>query len=112
MVDQVGVRFGLANGALVLTLLIAAALPLDLAETAAVALLAAGAVSASLPHRLALVMGCVSWAWFTGFFENRYGVLTLSPHDLLDLAGFLVAAVVLGHLLRAPLAIASGGSHE
>jgi hypothetical protein len=110
MVDQPGVRFGLASGALVLALFVAAALPLDLGETASIALLTAAIVSATLPRLLAVALGLEAWAYFTGFFENRYGVLTLSSRDLLNLAGFVAVTVVLAHLLRAPSAIASEGA--
>jgi len=100
MVDAAGVRFGLANGALVLALVIAAALSLDLAETACVALVTAALAAATMRWYVALALGVEAWAFFTGFFENRYGVLTLAPHDLLNLAGFIVATAVLAHLLR------------
>lgn len=109
MTDQPGVRFGLASGAVVLALLVAAALPLDLGETAFVALLAAAAASATLPLLFTVVVGLEAWAFFTGFFENSYGVLTLTSADLLRLAGFVVATSVLAHLLKVPYAVASGG---
>jgi len=108
MSAEPGVRFGLANAALVLALLVAAALPLDRSETAAVAVVTAAAVSASLPRRFALV----SWAWFTGFFENKYGVLTLAPSDLLNLAGFVATTVVLAGLAQALLAAMGGEPRE
>lgn len=108
MVDQPGVRFGLATGAVVLALLVAAALPLDLGETAFTALITAAVASATLPPLFAVALGLEAWAFFTGFFENGYGVLTLAPHDLLDLLGFVSVTVVLAHLLRASVAIASG----
>ena len=113
MVDQPGVRFGLASGALVIALVVAAALPLDLGETAFVALLVAGVASTALPLVFALVMGVEAWAYFTGFFENRYGVLTVAAPDLLNLAGFVVATLVLAHLVRVMFASATeGDSHE
>jgi hypothetical protein len=109
MLDQTGVRFGLASGALVLTLVLVAGLPLDSGETAAAALVAASAVSAALPWSVALAVGAEAWAFFTGFFENRYGVLTLAEHDLLHLAGFAVGTVVLAHLFRMLHRIATRG---
>jgi len=110
MVDQTGVRFGLANGALVITLLIAAALPLDRAETAFIALLTAALAAATLRWHFAVVLGLEAWAFFTGFFENRYGVLTLAPHDLLNLTGFVVTTFLLAHLLRPRVLLDSGSS--
>jgi hypothetical protein len=108
MVDGAGIRFGLANGALVLTLLMAGALPLDLAETACVALVAAAVAAATMRWYVALALGVEAWAFFTGFFENRYGVLTFAPHDLVNLGGFVVATAVLAHLLRHRLTAVSG----
>ena len=110
MVDQSGVRFGLASGALVLVFLVAAALSLGLGETAALGLLTAAAVSATLPHTFAVAVGLEAWAYFTGFFENQYGVLTLSYHDLLSLAGFVAVTVALAQLLRARVAVRPGGA--
>jgi len=103
MVDEAGVRFGLANGALVLALVVAAALPLDLTETACVALLTAAVAAATMRWYVAAALGVEAWAFFTGFFENRYGVLTLAPHDLLDLAVFVAVTVLVAHLLRSRL---------
>jgi len=108
MVDEPGVRFGLASGAIVLALLIAAALPLDLGESASVALLVAAAGAATLPWTFAVGIGVEAWAFFTGFFENQYGVLTLTSGDLLHLAGFVAVTVVLARLLRSHVAVASG----
>jgi hypothetical protein len=112
MVDETGVRFGLANGALVLALLVAAALPLDLSQTAAIAVVTAGVASAPLPRRLSFVLGLVAWAWFTGFFENRYGVLTFTSSDLLDLVGFVAATAVLAQFLRTPFSASAGVGRE
>jgi len=109
MSDQAGVRFGLASGALVLALLVASALPLTLSESAFVALLAAGATSAALPALFGMVMGLEAWAYFTGFFEHQYGVLTLASPDLLRLAGFVAATLLLARLVRAPLQAARSG---
>jgi hypothetical protein len=110
MVDEAGVRFGLASGALVLALLVAAVLPLDLGETAFVALLCASAASALLPLLFAVVLGLEAWAFFTGFFVNQSGVLTLTSNDLVHLAGFVAITVVLAQLLRAPFSIGSAGA--
>jgi hypothetical protein len=112
MVDEPGVRFGLASGALVLALLLAAALPLDLSETALIALLSAAALSTALPHQLTVVLGLEAWAYFTGFFENQYGALTFATHDLLNLAGFVAITVVLARLLRTPFLVTAGGDRR
>lgn len=109
MVDEPGVRFGLSSGAIVLALLIAGALPLDHVETAAVALLTAAVASATLPWLLTVGLGVEAWAFFTGFFENQYGTLTLAPHDLATLVGFVGVTVVLTQVLRALPTAAPGG---
>ena len=108
MTDEPGVRFGLASGGIVLALLVAAPLPLDLSETAVVALVAAAVASATLPWAFGIALGVEAWAFFTGFFENQYGVLTLTSHDLLNLTGFVAVTVVLAHLLRVRFATAQG----
>jgi len=106
MSNEAGVRIGLASGALVVALVVAAALPLNLGETAFVALVVAGAASATLPVVFGLLMGLEAWAFFTGFFENRYGVLTLASPDLLRLIGFVALTVVLARLVRLPFEVA------
>ena len=108
MVDEPGVRFGLANGALVLVLLVAAALPLDLQETAFAALVTAALAAATMRWHFGVVLGLEAWAFFTGFFENRYGVLTLAPHDLVRLTGFVLVTVTLAYLVRSRLATTPG----
>jgi hypothetical protein len=109
MRDQTGVRFGLGTGALVLTLLVVAALPLDSVETATISVVAAAVAGATVPWTVAMALGVEAWAFFTGFFENQYGVLTLSPHDLLRLVGFVAVSILLAHLLRRSPAVVRGG---
>ena len=104
MVDEQGIRFGLANGVMVLVLLVAAALPLDLHETAFVVLITAALGAATVRWHVGAVLGLEAWAFFTGFFENRYGVLTLARHDVLSLVGFVLMTVALAHVLRSRLA--------
>lgn len=48
----------------------------------------------------AFALGVLAWAFFTGFAENSYGELTFSGHDLLRLALFGIATVLLSHALR------------
>src|SRR4051812_1379653 len=101
MTDETGVRFGLASGTLVLALLVAGALPLDLVETALVALAAAVAASATLPWAFGFALGGEAWAFYTGFFEHREGLLTFAGHDLLNLLGFVALTALLAGLVRA-----------
>lgn len=103
MVDEPGIRFGLANGALVLVLLSASALPLGLSGTELVALITAAVAAARLPWPVGAILGVEAWAFFTGFFENQHGVLTLASHDILTLAGFVLMTVALARLMRSRL---------
>jgi hypothetical protein len=109
MADQTGVRFGLASGAVVASLLLAGALPLDHGESALVGLFAAAVAATAVPWTLAIVLGTEAWAFFTGFFENRYGVLTLADHDLLRLLGFAVGTVLFAQVFRTPVRLATAG---
>jgi hypothetical protein len=94
LVDEQGIRFGLAEGALVLAALVAAALHLPLA--AALVLLALAAFGGGYATSLgwAVVVGLSAWAYFTGFLENTLGQLTLAPHDLTRLVALALVAVV------------------
>ena len=109
MSDEAGVRFGLASGTIVLALLVASALPLDLGETAVIAVVTAAVASATLPWAFAVALGTEAWAFFTGFFEHQYGVLTFGDRDLLTLGGFVVVTLVVAHLLRTPYVVRSEG---
>ena len=109
MLDESGVRFGLASGALVLAMLVAAALPLGLGDSAAVALVATAAVSAALPVGYAAGLAVEAWAYFTGFFINQGGELTLGPHDVRNLAGFVLGTVVLAQIWKGSSSPALGG---
>jgi uncharacterized RDD family membrane protein YckC len=100
MTDEPGVRFGLANAALVLALLVAGAAGLASWETELVTVLVAGLVSVGLPMLMSVLMGLISWAWFTGFFVNQYGQLTFADGDLRRLMLFGVATVALSLVAR------------
>lgn len=110
--DETGVRFGIATATIVVSLLLAGAFALAPGESALVDLLAASVAATAVSWTLAIALGTEAWAFFTGFVENRYGVLTLADHDLLRLAGFVVGTVVLAHLFRAPFRIAAGADQR
>lgn len=106
MLDEAGVRLGLAHAGLVLATL--ASCSLHLPATASLALLGLVALTAGLwlPGPWALGTGVSAWALWTGFCENGLGQLTLSGGDLRHLALLpLLAAVgvVLHHV--APQAV-------
>lgn len=93
MIDQPGIRFGIANGALVTALLVAGVAGLDHVETGLICLAVTGLASAGVSTLAGAAMGVVSWAMFTGFVENRYGQLTFAAGDLERLAVFLVGVL-------------------
>jgi hypothetical protein len=99
MLEEPGVRFGLANGVLVVALLGTGAARLGPHETAWVAVLVAGATSVGLSMTVTTWMGVISWAYVTGFVQNRYGELTLTPPDLLRLLCFSLATLGVALLL-------------
>jgi len=82
-------------GALLLCGLLSAAAPITLAVVCTVTV----ASACRLPLPLASLLGLVSWAYFTGFVTNQYGVLTFDPLDLVRLA-LLVALGVAAHWSR------------
>lgn len=96
--DEVGVRFGLGGGVLVVlsAVVVAGRLPSEYG----VGLLLVGTLLLSVwldrPHALGL--GVAGWAFATGFAVNTLGVLTTTPPDLLRLLAFVVAAVLSSRL--------------
>ena len=98
MTAQPGVRFGIANALLVTTFLAASVARLDPTETAWVAVVAAGLSGVGLSLSMTASLGVISWAWFTGFVENRFGELTFAGDDVQRLALFALAAAALAAL--------------
>ena len=95
MVAEPGVRFGIANGLIVGVLCVAALAHLTGAQTEFLTVLVAGLACCGLSRLLTAGVGVAAWAMFTGFVVNRYGMLTLSHHDLLRLAAFALVTGVL-----------------
>jgi hypothetical protein len=95
-----GVRFGIANGVLVVALVAASAAGLDTIETAWAAALAAGLLGIGLSRLMTAWLGVIAWAMFTGFVENRFGELTFSDGDVRRLVVFTVAALALSMAAR------------
>jgi hypothetical protein len=102
--DEVGLRFGFAEAALVAALLVASLFRLDEQLTLAVVAATTLAAGALLGPVWAAGLGVSAWAMFTGFSENTLGTLTLASGDLLRLAllvvGCAVVAVVAGATRR------------
>lgn len=103
LLDEAGVRLGLAHAGLVLATLASCAL--DLPGTASLVLLGLVALTAGLwlPGTWALGTGVSAWALWTGFCENGLGQLTLSGGDLRHLALLPLLALVGVLLHHVPL---------
>ena len=100
LVDDTGIRFAIGTGLVVLTLLVAGLAGLGTVPTACSAVVVAGLASGRLPLLLAVVLGTIAWAFFTGFDENTFGQLTFAHHDLVRLAVFAAAAVAVAVVAR------------
>ena len=90
LVAAPGIRFGAANAALVVALFAGAAVRLSAAPTEALVGIVVAAASVAVAPFLGAAIGVVGWAFYTGFAEHDYGVLTLGRGDLLRL-GLVVA---------------------
>jgi hypothetical protein len=88
--DEPGVRFALANVALVMALFVAAAARLQPLEAEVTALVTAVVASAGLAVLLRAAVGVVAWALVTGFVQNSLGQLTFDRADLGRLVLFVV----------------------
>src|SRR5689334_20308860 len=95
MVEQPGVRFGLAHVLLVVTLLTTGAVGLSGSLVFVVVAAAAAAGTLGLGVAWAAGTGVSAWALYTGFEVHSYGLLTFSGPDLLRLGALVGVAVVL-----------------
>ena len=95
MWTEPGVRFGIANGLLVVVFLAASLAQLTSHEIAWLAVLTAGLAGVGLRWLVAGSLGVIAWAWFTGFVENAYGELTFAAADVRRLVLFALAAAAL-----------------
>jgi hypothetical protein len=112
MSDEPGVRFGIANGVLVLTLLAAAVSRLGLTRTELLVILVAGVASCGLSARMTTSIGVVAWALVTGFVEHSYGQLTFGAADLERLALFAIATLALAAFVHRTYFVISENAHE
>ncbi len=95
MTDEAGVRFGIATGAQIAVLLVAGIFGLGPVGTAVLLVVVAAIVGRSLQPVVVLALGVVAWAFFTGFVENAYGLLTFAAGDLLRLVLIACATCLL-----------------
>ena len=94
MLDQSGVRWGIAGGTLLLGAAVCAAAPLAGWSGVLTLLALTAGWCRALPLPQALALGVSGWAFATGFAVHGYGELTFAPGDLLRLALFLITAAL------------------
>jgi hypothetical protein len=99
LLGEPGIRFGIANAAIVLAVAICASL--DVEASWALLLLAAVVIVTASGTSFVVggAIGLVAWAFQTGFLQNTYGLLTFYADDLAHLC-----------LLTVVGALAAGGS--
>jgi hypothetical protein len=111
LVDDSGIWFGIAVALVILTLLVTGLAGLGAVPSAAAVILVGGLAAARLPGLIALALGGVAWAFFTGFIENSFGQLTFAEGDVARLAAFSVATAVLAHVVRRGARLGSAARH-
>ncbi|MCX6394980.1 MAG: hypothetical protein NTV23_00660 [Propionibacteriales bacterium] len=100
LLDDPAIWFGIATALVILTLFIAGLAGAGTVTTAAAVLIVGGVSAARLPGLIALALGVVAWAFFTGFIENTFGQLTFADGDLARLGTFAIATAGIAHLIR------------
>ena len=93
-----GIRLAAAYAALVAALLAAAALRLGPITREVLVGIAVAAGSVALAATVSSGVGALGWAFYTGFVENHYGVLTFAAADLLRLAVLVTVAVLVARV--------------
>lgn len=94
MVDEAGVRFGLTAGAEIGSLVLTGAAGLGRTAAGAALVLTTALVGRRLGQAALTALAVIAWAFFTGFVENRYGVLTFADGDVVRLGLFVTATLV------------------
>jgi hypothetical protein len=100
MTDEPGVRFGIANGLLVVALIAAAVSRFSSTETEVAVVFVGGLAACGLSPMMTTWIGVIAWALFTGFVENSYGQLTFGAGDLQRLAVLTIATVAIATIVR------------
>ncbi|MCZ4500427.1 MAG: hypothetical protein JWQ74_2982 [Marmoricola sp.] len=108
LLDDCGVWFGIATGLVVLTLFVAGLAGLGTATSAVAVIVVGGLAAARLPGLVALALGVVGWAFFTGFAENSLGQLTFAGGDVERLVGFAAATAAIAAVVRTGTAARRG----
>lgn len=94
LLGEPGIRFGIANAAIVLA--VATCAWLDVGTSSALLLLAAVVIVTASGTSFAVggAIGLVAWAFQTGFLENTYGLLTFYAEDLTHLCLLTVVGAI------------------
>jgi hypothetical protein len=87
------VRFGAANGTVLISAAAFTSLQISPHLALAVLILVTVAWASVLPLGFASALGAVSWAYYTGFVVNSFGVLTFTGSDSVRLLVLLTLAV-------------------
>ena len=101
LLGEPGIRFGIANAAIVLAVAICASL--DIEASAALLLLAAVVIVTASGTSFVVggAIGLATWGFETGFLQNTYGLLTFDAGDLARLCLLtVVGALTAGGRLR------------
>jgi hypothetical protein len=115
LLGEPGIRFGIANAALILA--VATCAWLGVGTSWALLLLAAVVIVTASGTTFAVggAIGLVAWAFQTGFLENTYGLLTFNAADLthlclLTVVGAMTASGVTSPHPATPTTPTSGGN--
>lgn len=100
VLEESGVRLGVAGGLLVVVLCVVCSTGVP--DKDGIELLATALLALTVTRGGGVLLGVTSWALLTGFVTNRYGRLTFGPHDLVLLGVALAVSVGAAHL--SPLA--------
>jgi hypothetical protein len=94
LLGEHGIRFGIANAAIVLS--VATCSWLDIDGSWALLLLAAVVIVTASGTSFAVggAIGLVAWAFQTGFLENTFGLLTFYAQDLTHLCLLTVVGAI------------------
>ena len=106
LVAAPGIRFGVANAALVVALFAGAATRLSAAPTEALVGVVVAAASVAVAPFLGAAIGVVGWAFYTGFAEHDYGLLTFGRGDLLRLGLLVIVGLLVAGSTGRPRSVA------
>ncbi|WP_426242067.1 hypothetical protein [Nocardioides sp. LHG3406-4] len=99
LLAEPGIRFAIANTALVLTLFATAVGNASLLATTTITAIVATLATAGLALRWRLPIAVVAWALLTGFVVNKYGELTFHSPDVTRLVLFMTVVPAIATLI-------------